>query len=384
MPRPTSGLVAWLLGGLLLWGATSNAMGQSVRLELRLHAPGLGDSLFPHVVGNDPQVGNWDPVHARMRRAGGDDWTFALEMEAGGSLEYKYTLLGRWEREALDAQGNVPANRRVAILRDSTVHDTVTAWKNGQAPAVAGGVTGWKEQFRVHGKGEFPGRDIVVWLPPDYRLHAGRRYPVLYMHDGQNVFDPATSSFGRDWRADETCDSLMRLGRIPPMIVVGIYNGTDRSAEYNPLEKGAAYADWLLHVLKPFIDGIYRTRPGRGHTYTGGSSMGGLIAFALCWEHPEAFSKAICMSPAFQYPGFDYVSALGEGSPKRCTWYIDNGGVELEQVLQPGCEAMMAELSRRGYREGRDYHWVHAPSAAHNEPAWAARLPQALLLLFGK
>jgi predicted alpha/beta superfamily hydrolase len=372
-----------LVLGMGLWlGACLQAQ---ISVEFRLHAPSLSDTAAVYIVGNDLQLGNWDPARVRMERIGDHVWMHTLSLAVPQGLEYKYTL-GSWEREGLDAQGLVRPNYRLRPVADSIVHDTVLKWLDGQRPAASGQVTGELRYHRNVQPAGLPARDVVVWLPPGYAADSKRHYPVLYMHDGQNVFDPKTSSFGHDWQLDETCDSMIRAGRIAPMIVVGVYNGPDRRAEYSPGEKGVAYMAFLVHQLKPLIDSTYRTRPDRKHTYVGGSSMGGLISFMLCWEHPEVFSKAICMSPAFQFLHFDYLPYVTDdhGKRRKVQWYIDNGGQGLEIELQPGIDAMRAALEAKGYREGKAYFWVSDPEAEHFETAWAKRMPKALALLLGR
>jgi len=230
-------------------------------------------------------------------------------------------------------------------------------------------------------------RDIVVWLPPGYEDDTDQHYPVLYMHDGQNIFDPATSYAGVDWAIDESVDRLIRSGTIEPMIVVGIYNSEDRTPEYSPGEKGTAYMNFVIHTAKPLIDSTYRTRPERQHTLVGGSSSGGTISFMLAWEHPEVFAGAICMSPAFKVgPGNDfsvfdfigYFEATRE-QPRDAFFYIDNGGVELDAILHPGIEEMLESLGHWGYQEGEDWVFIHDPKAKHFEAAWAKRFPDALV-----
>ena len=230
-------------------------------------------------------------------------------------------------------------------------------------------------------------RDLVVWLPPGYDTEPGQRYPVLYMHDGQNIFDPETSYAGVDWAIDEAVDGLIRAGTIEPMIVVGIYNSKDRTPEYSPGEKGTAYMNFVISVVKPLIDTTYRTRPERQHTLVGGSSSGGTISFMLAWDHPEVFAGAICMSPAFKVgPGMDftefdfidYFEATRE-NPRDVFFYIDNGGVELDGILQPGIEEMLASLEQWGFEEGKDWVFIHDPAAKHFESAWAKRFPDALV-----
>jgi enterochelin esterase-like enzyme len=133
------------------------------------------------------------------------------------------------------------------------------------------------------------------------------------MHDGQNIFGPVTSSFGTDWSVDETADDLIKKKSIEPVIVVGIYNTSDRLKEYTPGEKGTAYMDFVVKTVKPLIDSTYRTKPDRKNTIVGGSSAGGIMSFMLVWEHADVFSKAFGMSPAFRLEsgnGWDYTRVV--------------------------------------------------------------------------
>ena len=259
--------------------------------------------------------------------------------------------------------------------------------QSDQTRPVEGQITGtvvYHESVKGEGLRD---RDLVVWLPPGYDVDSEQRYPVLYMHDGQNIFDPVTSYAGVDWAIDESVDRLIREGTIKPMIVVGIYNSEDRTPEYSPGEKGTAYMDFVINVVKPLIDSTYRTRPERQHTLVGGASSGGTISFMLAWDHPEVFAGAICMSPAFKVgPGMDftefdfidYFEATRENS-REVFFYIDNGGLELDAILQPGVEEMLISLEQWGYREGTDWVFIHDPGAKHFESAWAKRFPEALV-----
>jgi predicted alpha/beta superfamily hydrolase len=231
-------------------------------------------------------------------------------------------------------------------------------------------------------------RNLIVWLPPDYDQDPKKRYPVLYMHDGQNIFDPSTSFIGIDWQIDEAADSLIRAGEIPPVIIVGIFNTSDRTMEYTPGAKGQAYMDFVVNTVKPFIDSNYQTLTDRENTFVGGSSAGGIISFMLTWEYPEIFSKAICMSPAFRNPDgfnyqFNYVTTVQEtqNPPENVFFYMDNGGIELDAMLQPGIDEMLLALDSKGYRLDRDFVFVKDDDATHNETAWAERFPNALKLV---
>jgi predicted alpha/beta superfamily hydrolase len=254
---------------------------------------------------------------------------------------------------------------------------------------LTGGVTG---TVRYHRHLEFDGlspRDLIVWLPADYKT-SGQPYPVLYMHDGQNLIDPRTSSFGEDWQVDETCTRLIAEKRMRPLIVVGIYNTADRTKEYVSGETGDRYVRFVIETVKPLIDATYRTKSDRVATAVGGSSAGGLCAFRMAWEHPQVFSKAICMSPAFQYQrpdgsfSVDYRAAFDESkTPEPMPFfYLDNGGVGLEKLLQPGIDQMLAALQSRKLVEEQNFVWKLYPDSRHDESGWAERLPTALQRLF--
>ncbi|TPE44853.1 alpha/beta hydrolase-fold protein [Pontibacter mangrovi] len=350
-----------------------------------LHAPGLPDSAQVYITGNAPELGSWNPGKVKMERLEDDSWQKEIVLHEPMLLEYKYTL-GSWEREAADSTGKPLSNFTVNVESTLQVKNLVTNWRSGGTKkTAAGGVTGQLVYHEQLGKGTvIPARDLVVWLPPSYAQDKKKHYPVLYLHDGQNLFDPNTSSFGVDWRVDETADSLIRAGAMQPIIIVGINNTEDRMQEYVPGEKGTAYMDFVVNTVKPFIDSTYRTKPAAKYTSTGGSSAGGTISFMLAWQHPDVFSKAICMSPAFKIQDIDYVDDVltYKGRKKPLYFYIDNGGVELEQQLQPGIDEMLQALRQKGYREGKDYRWVKDEKAKHFESAWGKRMPQALQLLY--
>lgn len=260
--------------------------------------------------------------------------------------------------------------------------------KQNNEPGFQGQITGtvnYHPAIKANGLQE---RNLIVWLPPDYGVDPEQRYPVLYMHDGQNIFDPSTSFIGIDWQIDETADSLIRSGEIPPVIIVGIFNTSDRTMEYTPGEKGEAYMDFVVNTVKPLIDSTYLTLSDRDNTFVGGSSAGGIISFMLTWEYPEIFSKAICMSPAFRNPDgfnyqFNYITTVQdtETPPQNVFFYLDNGGVELDALLQPGIDEMLLALDSKGYRLDRDFVFIKDEDATHSETAWAERFPTALKII---
>ena len=230
-------------------------------------------------------------------------------------------------------------------------------------------------------------RDIVVYLPPSYGASA-RRYPVVYMQDGQNLFDPATA-FGEEWGVDRTLESASRDGL--EAIVVGIPNlGEERLDEYSPWRdrrhdaggRGGAYAEFLVRTLKPRIDRDFRTLPGREGTGIAGSSMGGLISLYAFFRHPSVFGFAGAMSPALWFGGrsiFPFVS-VRPFSPGRI--YLDVGTNEGREALHD-VRRMKEVLARKGYVAGRDLLYVVEMGGRHEERAWARRLRRALHFMLG-
>ncbi len=342
-----------------------------------------------YITGSHDLLGSWDPGKVRMDRKDGKTWEKEILISAPANLEYKFTL-GDWRHEAANEQGLPLSNFRAVVTRDTVIGHAVGQWTSGMPRKTEHRITGTVITHRSMRAAGIPDRDVIVWLPPGYENNTDRRYPVLYMHDGQNIFDPATSAFGVEWRIDEAADSLIRAEVIAPVIIVGIYNTSDRMKEYLPGEKGTSYMNFIVDKLKPFIDSAYRTKPGREYTFTGGSSAGGIISFMLVWEHPTIFSRAICMSPAFVSPKgnsttWNYANVvLKSKKRKKVFFYIDNGGIELDAILQPGVDEMLGALREKGYREGKDYVFIPDPAATHFEAAWAKRFPAALEILMAR
>jgi len=223
-------------------------------------------------------------------------------------------------------------------------------------------------------------RRCFVWRPPGY--DPGLTYPVLYMHDGHNLVDPGTASYGADWQVDEVAAGLIAAARIPPILIVGAACTADRTEEYGDTAAGRAYLRFLAEELKPRVDGRYPTRPGREATMVMGSSMGGLISLLALVHHGGVFGGAGCLSPAFPNDLCDRLAA--SAWPDRTfRLYLDNGGVGLEADLQPGLDRMLGILRAKGWVEGRDLDVVIDPAARHFEDDWAARVWRPLEFLFG-
>lgn len=377
-----------LSGGRTVNGDVGTAHEYQITFKVVAQSVPAGSKLF--ITGSHEKLGEWNPGAVALERQEDGSWTGTFAFEVGSRLEYKITR-GSWETEAVSADGVVPGNSVLNVRSNETVRIVVANWNDilhkDVVRKVEGQITGVVKYHRqMEGEGIKP-RDVIVWLPPSYDAKTEKRYPVLYVHDGQNVFDPATSFLGADWQIDETADRLIREGKMQEIVVVGIYNTVDRGPEYSDSVKGHAYMRFIVEKLKPFIDKEYRTMPEREHTAVMGSSMGGLISFLLVWNYPQVFSQAACLSPAFVDKDINanVVPAVenDSGGSKKIRIYMDNGGVGLDSHLQPGCDAMLRALQAHGFKMGENLEWYSDPEAEHNERAWSKRVWRPLLFMFG-
>ena len=240
-------------------------------------------------------------------------------------------------------------------------------------------------------------RDVIVYLPPGYEANKTKRYSVFYLHDGQNLFDGATSFIpGQEWRVDETAQTLILAGKIEPLIIVGIYNtGKDRVNEYTATEdakykaggKADLYGRFLIEELKPFIDSTYRTKKDAAHTGLGGSSLGGLVSLYLGLKYPNVFSRIAVVSPAVWWADNQIVHYT-EAHPKQSLRiWLDIGTKEGRdtkeaQATVDGARLLKEALIKKGWKPEKDLKYFEAEGAEHNERAWAARVQQILEFLF--
>ncbi len=235
-------------------------------------------------------------------------------------------------------------------------------------------------------------RDVLIYRPPEYEAAPDARFPVLYMHDGQNLFDPRTAFIpGHDWRLGETVEALVSASAIEPLLIVAVENaGVDRIHEYTPTRdarknaggRADAYGLFLVEELKPFVDWQYRTRPGRENTGMGGSSLGGLVTLHLGLRHPDVFSRLAVLSPSVWWDGEAIVRSVDDlpGKPDLKIW-LDTGTHEgASSHLR--ARRLRAALMRKGWRKGRDLQYLEAKGGEHNELAWAARVGPALKYLY--
>lgn len=251
-------------------------------------------------------------------------------------------------------------------------------------PAIVGAYVEWKAMPSRH---LALARDILVWLPPGYDApeNAAVRYPVLYLHDGRQVFDPATSTWGHDWRIDDEAQRLIPSGHCAPFIAVAADCTSDRDYEYSPGPGGDAYLRFLADELKPAVDRAFRTDPARSAIC--GASMGGLISLYALLRRPDLFEAAACLSPAFVAPWDAPIAALLDAPGAadllaHVRVYLSCGGAgRLEPRLLPGTQAVSDRLLARGLPPSA-HRLDLDPAADHNELAWSRLVPVFLPFLF--
>jgi predicted alpha/beta superfamily hydrolase len=233
-------------------------------------------------------------------------------------------------------------------------------------------------------------RDLIVYTPPGYHAQPARRFPVLYLHDGQNLFDGATSFIpGQDWHVGPTANHFIHSGEVEPLIIVGMYNTRARLREYTPthvprLGGGRAdrYAKFLIEEVKPFVDREYRTLCGSQHTGIGGSSLGGLVSLYLGLKHSAIFGRIAALSPAVWWNQL-VIHRFAESmsvAPRPRIW-LDIGTREGPRIVRY-VEQFRDVLLQKGWRPGQDLHYERVEGAEHNEAAWAQRVGPFLRFLY--
>jgi enterochelin esterase-like enzyme len=361
-----------------------------------------------YLAGSVPELGPWRP-DGRAMTGTGRTRTTRVTAPRGTTFEYKFTL-GGWDREALGPTGTVPPNHRLLIDQEVEVNHEVSGFKKDQRDYIAdwrgSGVLGrlvyWTDVASAFLRQT---RHVAIWLPPDYDSTATTRYPVLYMHDGQNLFDPRLGFTGVDWGVDEAVVRLSQRGTIPPVIVVGVWNSAERGTEYSPWHRASAYARFLTEELMPRVNAEFRTLKGPENTAVMGSSMGGLLSFYLVTHHPEAFGACGCVSTHFplsqavaerSFQGAVKVANpdtipyiirdidSGLRVPRGARYWFDFGSQGLDSAYAASHEAVRAWLLRQRLVEERDFVVRRYEGATHNEASWRARLDDPLTFLFGR
>lgn len=334
---------------------------------------------------------NWDPGDATMILTPGGSGQYSITVNPpAGQVKFKFTR-GNWDMVEGDANGNYLPDRTLNYNGlPTTVNLTILTWEDlsgGGNP----GSTAAPNVFVLDDNFYMPQlnreRRIWMYLPPDYQTTT-KKYPVLYMHDAQNLFD-VTTSFSGEWEVDESLNTLFQQGDYG-CIVVGIDNGgVNRLDEYSPWVntdyneggEGGAYVDFIVNTLKPHIDSLYRTLPARLSTGIMGSSMGGLISMYALSERQDVFSKAGIFSPAFWFAGDNPANHVAT-HPKQgdVRVYFLAGGDEPNYVEQDML-AVANAMNTAGFSNNEKYFYV-PNDGEHAEWFWKREFPAAYKWLF--
>lgn len=388
--------LAGLAAGLLLSAGAPARAQEKVKVSFRAAAPAdtpQYDVLF--ISGNCPELGSWNPGQVSLVKKDGA-YALDVEVKAGVPLEYKYTR-GSWDTVEKGADFSELENRRFTPLAPAEVADTIQKWADKKpylpGKATVTGAVKYHRDFRSRALGNK--RTLAVWLPPSYERDAARRYPVIYLHDGQNLFDKATAFIGEEWGADEAAAALAAEDPALEAILVGVYNTGERLAEYTPHRdaargggKGRDYARFLVKEVKPFIDASYRTLPDRRHTSVAGSSLGGVISLYLLLEYPGVFSAAGVLSPSLYWAdrALPRLAEKKAHAGKMKIWLsmgTEEGDGSERAVALEDARKLRGLLLGKGFVEKKDLIYVEDQGARHSEKYWAGQVPALLRFLLG-
>ena len=327
-----------------------------------------------YLVGN---FNNWNPGEEKLllkKEAGRYGITIELPK---GMYEYKFTK-GSWDRVEAVTGGSPTPNRRIHLSSDTTLQIEIEHWAD-HFPKKERVSTASKNVHILDSNFYIPQLDrhrrIWIYLPESYKT-SNKKYPVLYMHDGQNVFDDATSGFG-EWGVDEALDSLGP--RHKEIIVVAVDNGADkRLNEYSPYDmekygkgEGDAYVDFLAKTLKPHVDRNYRTKKDGKNTFVAGSSMGGLISFYAILKYPKVFGGAGVFSPAFWIaPQLKNIDPQRAKKVKGKIYFY--GGQSESESMVPDMLNVFDQMKRSSKAKMQT---VIRAEGKHNESTWRNEFP---------
>lgn len=351
----------------------------TVRFEIYNYPTAHGnDSMF--IAGN---FNGWNPGVSNFSFVKNKEGKLIAEIKSvePGLMQFKVTR-GSWLTVEAAANGSPISNRTVRINSDTTVQLNIAAWTDdfpGRPPVS----TRSKNVFVTDTAFFIPQlnrkRRIWVYLPDDY-VFTKKNYPVTYMHDGQNLFDAVTSSFG-EWGVDEMMDSIR-----PRMqgIIVGIdHGGNQRLTEYNPYNsrfgkgEGDAYVDFLVQTLKPYIDRTYRTKTGKESTAIAGSSMGGLISLYAVLKYPEVFGAAGIFSPAF-WIAPEINNKIDSIKHINNALYFVCGELESDDMVQQ-MKTVYQKIKQKGNKR---MLYRQVPEGKHQEIFWRTEMPGFYQWLF--
>ncbi|WP_224365755.1 alpha/beta hydrolase-fold protein [Hyalangium versicolor] len=349
------------------------------------------------ISGNQPELGTWNGAGMKLTKAssGNSYWT-CVDFAKGTNLEFKVTR-GSWATVEKDTEGREIDNHLHAVTAPAQVQVQVGSWADlGPVNPQPDTLTGNIQYHDIDGSSVgLKNRKLIVWLPPQYEAETNRQFPVLYMHDGQNLMNAKTAAFGVEWGVDETAQRLVEAKQMEPIIIVGVYNTDDRIPEYtqapDPVRGGGKADDYgrlIVEIVKPLIDSTYRTKPDAQYTGVAGSSLGGLVSMYFGLTHSSTFTRLGVVSPSVWWANKDIVTRVNNlaAKPALRIWLDigtneDASAAESQQTVDDTRELRDA-LVTKGWVLENDLKYFEAEGARHNEAAWAARTEQILEFLY--
>jgi predicted alpha/beta superfamily hydrolase len=355
----------------------------TIDLNIKLKAA-LPEGEQLHITGSLPELGNWDPEGVPLSPDSNGLYQLQLSAERGSIIECKLTR-GTWKTQGIyDPDVVPPDNFVIKAGKNKKINITILDWLDKQileSDPVRGKLLSYNGLACKKLKYQ---RSVQIWLPESYSEKA-EPCAVIYMHDSQNLFEPATSFAGVDWKVDETISEMIEAGEIRPCIVVGIPNSPARMKELNMFTaEGKAYGRFIVDEVKPFIEGKFNVSGKPADNCIMGSSMGGLMSLQMLLAYNDKFSMAGCLSSAFQKTGDKIFAQVrnAETMPLDAKLYLDTG--EFEPPIAESFFAMVELLQEKGYREQENLFAYLDEGATHSESAWARRLRIPLKYLLGK
>jgi predicted alpha/beta superfamily hydrolase len=349
--------------------------------EFIVHVPDPHNTAPVYLAAGHPDFGHWRAQGQPLQRH--HDGTHHLFWNAPpGTHWHGLVTRGHWRNAEVDPDGREPPPHSLILEDGSHFVLRVKRWGHDRVRYHHD----FGSELVTHS------RTLCVWLPPGYG-RTPRRYPVLLMHDGQNLIDAHTSFAGVPWNCDETAEQAVRANECEPFIIVGVANTIDRIQEYGPGRSGTApsegqardYGRFLVESVLPFIAREYDVKPGPENLGVGGSSMGGLISLHLCQWYPRVFGKCLSMSPALWWQQEYFLRSLRDDSDwlRGSRMWLDMGGREgaTEAGMQANVERSR-ELAKQFGELGGAYRYVEDGGGGHDERAWGIRFAEAIRYLF--
>lgn len=401
-------IVAVVLGGILLsikmeeWKAKQHAEAPPEKVTVHFAVtvpPETPRYQRLYLSGNVTELGSWRADGLELKKEDDGRYVRTIELAGGVPVEYKVTR-GSWNSVERGPDGAEMDDRTFTPTKTESIGIEVATWVDqGKAePGKSTASGNIRMHVGFHSTLLNNDRTLAVYLPPGYDDNPDKRYPVLYLQDGQNLYDTATSFAGVEWNADETAEKLIADGKIEPVIIVGVYNSPDRTEEYTPLQssesdpvaRGVYYGWFVAYEVKRFIDKTYRTLPDREHTAIAGSSLGGLIALDTARAHNDVFGVCAAISPALWSAEGELLSqwTADHDWMANTKFWIDMGEGETEDYpvgeAVPHLQTLAATMQSAGLVKGEDYMETVVEGEEKNEAAWSKRFGEVLTYLYGK